>query len=140
MASLTRPEVDETPGNIARRGPVNWSNYEMKLNQLDILFRFISHAFDNLSETKRRDFVRSLKQQAESDIVRKMEKMRELSKEGGILHGTFDETTIKEMQARQRKKVKASYRGRTHTQYVEWVNEAWYRLKLFSGSRSLKIS
>jgi hypothetical protein len=109
--------------NIARRGPVVWSNYEMKLNQLDILFRFISNAFDNLSETKRRDFVRSLKQQAESEIVRTMEKMREFSREGGILHGTFDETAIKEMQARQQKKVKASFRGRTHTQYVEWVND-----------------
>ncbi len=109
--------------NIARRGPVIWSNYEMKLNQLDILFRFISHAFDNLSDTKRREFVRGLKQQAESDIVRTMEKMRELSKEGGILHGTFDETSIKEFHQRQQKKIKASYRGRTHTQYVEWVND-----------------
>ncbi len=109
--------------NIARRGPVIWSNYEMKLNQLDILFRFISHAFQNLSEPKRRDFVRDLKQQEESKIIRQTEKMREFSKEVGILHGAFDEATIKEMQAHQQKKIKANYRGRTHTQYVEWVND-----------------
>jgi hypothetical protein len=113
----------KTQENIARRGPVIWSNYELKLNQMDILFRFISHAFQNLSETKRREFVKGLKQEAETGIVRRMEKLRDLSKPGGVAEGTFDEKSLQEYHDRHQKQIKAKYRARTHTQYVEWVND-----------------
>jgi hypothetical protein len=109
--------------NIARRGPVIWSNYETKLNQMDILFRFISHAFHNLSETKRREFVKGLKQEAEADTVRKVESLREVSKPGGIAEGIFDETSLLEFQDRHQKQIKSKYRPRTHTQYAEWVTD-----------------
>lgn len=99
--------------NIAKRGPVIWAEYESKLNQLDILFRFVQCAFSNLSETKRQNFVKSLKKQQESHIAKKIEKLREFKLEG----------IIPDYQDYALKKIKGYFRSKAHTQYAEWVSD-----------------
>src|SRR5439155_5378114 len=108
---------------IAKRGPVLWSQYELKLDQLDILFQFVLHAFLHLSEAKRKEFVQGLKLEAESAIVEKLEKLRALRAAGGVFKEAIDERLIQDFQKHQQKKVRANYRGKTHTQYAEWVND-----------------
>src|SRR5213080_844620 len=107
--------------NIARRGPVVWAEYEVKLDQLDILFKFVLHAFLNLSEAKRKEFVKALKLDKEFAIAEQVERLRQLSASGGIFKEAIDETTIKEYQSHQNKKVRAAFRAKSHTQYLEWV-------------------
>ena len=109
--------------NITRRGPVVWAEYELKLDQLDILFRFISHAFVNLPATKRKAFVQELKSQAESETAKQMERFSKLRKLGGVLEEVIDENFLQNFQDREKKKTRVSYRDKSHAQYVEWVND-----------------
>jgi hypothetical protein len=111
----------KTVENITKRGPVVWAEYEVKLDQLDILFKFVLHAFLNLSETKRKEFVKALKLEKEFAIAERVEMLRKLSASGGIFKEAFDETTIKEYHKNQNKKARASFRAKSHTQYLEWV-------------------
>lgn len=125
--------------NIAKRGPVIWAQYELKLDQLDILFKFVLHAFLHLSEAKRKEFVQGLKLEAESEIVDKLEKLRAMRAAGGIFKETIDDQLIESFQKSQKKKVRANYRGKNHTQYAEWVNdgmisaEILFRVTIFEG-------
>src|SRR6267154_6698160 len=106
--------------NIAMREPVVWEQYKLKLDQLDILFLFVMCGFLDLSEAKRKKFVRELKLKEQKEITETMEKLRELSK-SGILKDVYDEKDIQDIERSQQKKVGANYRSKTHTQYAEWV-------------------
>jgi len=94
---------------------VIWEQYKQKLNELDILFRFVEYGFQNLSERKRRNFVESLKCQDESKAAERMEMLRKVP---GV-----DEELLSEIQTREQKKRKAAFRSRNHTQYAEWVSD-----------------
>jgi len=100
--------------NIAKRGPVIWKEYEEKLNQLDILFKFMEYAVERLSNTKRREFVQTLKNEALERTSRVWDERSDpdLKEIPGIA-----EYSRKLLE----KKVKAKYRSKKHTQYAEWV-------------------
>ncbi|HUD48400.1 MAG TPA: hypothetical protein VMR33_16320 [Candidatus Baltobacteraceae bacterium] len=102
--------------NIATRGPVIWEQYKQKLTELEIVFRFVEYGFQNLSVPKRRNFVKHLKSQDESKLAERMEMVR--LKVPGI-----SDEFLEEHQTRQRLKIKAAFRSRTHTQYAEWVSD-----------------
>jgi hypothetical protein len=108
----------KTRENIAKRGPVIWAEYESKLDQLDILFKFVLHAFNALSESKRKDFVRGLKLEKEGAMAKGLEKLRKLSETDATFREAFDEDSFLKY---QKKKLRAGFRSRTHTQYAEWV-------------------
>ena len=69
----------EVQENIARRGPVIWAEYEAKLDHLDILFSFVGHVFERLSDSKRKGFLRLLKLDAESSNLERIARLRVLS-------------------------------------------------------------
>lgn len=100
-----------------------WAQYELRLTQLDILFHFVLHAFENLSLAKRRDFVRALKFDEQSKVVEAAERLRKLSASGAEFKDVLDDTLIKDFQDRRLKKVKQNFRSKTHTQYAEWVTD-----------------
>jgi hypothetical protein len=105
--------------NIARRGPVIWQQYKQKLNELEILFRFVEYGFQNLSIPKRMKFVKGLKSQDESEAAKRMEILRKLpGLEDGVRAVILDA-----VQTHQQMKRKTAFRSRTHTQYAEWVSD-----------------
>jgi hypothetical protein len=108
----------KTRENIAKRGPVIWAEYESKLDQLDILFKFVLHAFNGLTESKRKDFVRGLKLEKEGAMAKGLEKLRKLGETDTTFREAFDEESFLKY---QKKKLRAGFRSRTHTQYAEWV-------------------
>ena len=101
--------------NIAKRGPVIGKEYEEKLNQLEILFTFIRYAVGTLSNTKREEFVRSLKNQ----------EIERTKKRWDNLRGDFEgiECIFEYERERSEKEVTKKYRGEKHAQYAEWVND-----------------
>ena len=109
--------------NITRRGAVVWAQYELKLNQLDILFHFVAHAFQYLSEAKKKEFVEGMKLKELSAIWEKVDRMLELREKGVLTDEVMDEAAIREFRERQEKKLKARFRRKTHMQYAEWVND-----------------
>jgi hypothetical protein len=105
--------------NITKRGPVLWSHYEQRLQELDILFRFVRCAFDNLSETRRKGFVKELKFEEEAEHLKWIQGARAVT---NLPMSREDfEKVMRLVEEHQRKDRRAKYRGRTHTQYGEWV-------------------
>lgn len=116
--------------NIARREPVVWSRYENKLDQVDILFHFISYALEHLSRPKRKEFVKSLKQEKEIALAKSLEKLRRLTEIDPSLSEILGTSFDKDFEQNQRKKIKANYLSKTHTQYAEWVNDGMVSAKI----------
>jgi hypothetical protein len=111
----------EVQENIARRGPVIWAEYEAKLDQLDILFSFVGHAFEKLSDSKRKDFLRLLKLDAESSNLERIATLRVLSEKADCVREAIDNGLIEHIQKKHQQLMKNKFRSKNPKQYAEWV-------------------
>jgi len=108
--------------NIAKRGTVVLAEYERKLRHLDILFHFVRYAFMQLSEAKKRAFVKVLKSEEEAIVAGQMEELLELGREVGISDDD-NKRMIQPFRKSELRKVRANNRSKTHAQYVEMIND-----------------
>lgn len=124
--------------NVARLGPVSWTQYRLKLSQLDVLFKFVMYAFEHLSSSKREGFVRRLKQSEQTTIAQSAEQLRKL-KEHEAFKAVLDDKFIESFEKTRTAALRRQFRIRTHTQYAEWVRdglisaEILFRFTMFEG-------
>jgi hypothetical protein len=109
--------------NIAKRGPLIWAQYELRLDQLDILFGFVLHAFKELSKRKKENFVKGLKLQKQVATAERLEKLLKLQALADPSREVWDDKFTQEFREREQRKTRDAFRSRTHTQYAEWVTD-----------------